>query len=157
MYLCVNRQWDQVNGVLLDRTQSAGTVKIFEAYCASDEKEVPDWTTVQRPKLWHQQKTANNVASMNEDNENSSNSISASKHQGQEKGIADTAPVKKKNEQSGRRQIVSSKQMGKYETRGKYISGYDSSKCKTPARNHTESKATDEEGRRDNKKSTTDP
>ena len=39
MYLYVNRQWDQVNGVLLDGTQSAGTVKIFEAYCASDERK----------------------------------------------------------------------------------------------------------------------
>ena len=39
MYLYVNRQWDQVNGLLLDGTQSAGTVKIFEAYCASDERK----------------------------------------------------------------------------------------------------------------------
>ena len=46
MYLYVNRQWDQVNVVLLDGTQSAVTVKIFEAYRASDEKEVPDWTIV---------------------------------------------------------------------------------------------------------------
>ena len=111
MYLYVNRQWDQVNGVLLGGTQSAGTVKIFEAYCASDEKKISNWTIVQRPKLWHQRKAANNVASMNEDNENSFNSISASKHKGQEKGIADTVRVKKKNEQSGQRQIVSSKQM----------------------------------------------
>ena len=94
MYLYVNRQWDQVNGVLLDGTQSVGTAKIFEAYRASDEKEVPDWTIVQLPKLWHQRKAANNVASMNEDNENSFNSISASKHQGQEKGIADTISSK---------------------------------------------------------------
>ena len=114
MYLYVNRQWDQVNGVLLDGTQSASTVKIFEAYRASDEKEVPDWTIVQRPKLWHQRQAANNVVSMNEDNENSFSSISASTHQGQEKGIADTVSVKKKNEQSGQRQIVSSKQMAKY-------------------------------------------
>ena len=71
MYLYVNRQWDQVNGVLLDGTQSAGTVKIFEVYRVSDEKKVPDWTIVQRPKLWHQRKAANNVVSMNEDNENS--------------------------------------------------------------------------------------
>ena len=69
MYLYVNRQWDQVNGVLLDGTQSAGTVKIFETYRTSEEKEVPDWTIVQRPKLWHQRKAANNVVSMNEDNE----------------------------------------------------------------------------------------
>ena len=46
-------------------------LKIFEIYRVSDEKEVPDWTIVQRPKLWHQRKTTNNVASMNEDNENS--------------------------------------------------------------------------------------
>ena len=44
-----------------------------------------------------------------------------------------------------------------YETLGKCISGYDSSKCKTPARNHTESEATDDEGKRGNKKSATDP
>ena len=76
---------------------------------------------MQRPKLWHQRKTANNLASMNEDNENSFNSISASKHQGQEKGIAYTVPVKKKNEQSGQRQIVSSKQITKYMKHGKNI------------------------------------
>ena len=87
--------------VLLDGTQSAGTVKIFKSYRASDEKEVADWTIVERPKLWHQRKTANNGASTNEANENSFNSISASKHQGQENCIADTVPVKKKNEQSG--------------------------------------------------------
>ena len=73
-----------MNGELLDGNQSDGIVKIFEAYSESDEKEVPDWTIVQRPKLWHQRKTANNLASMNEDNENSFNSISATKHQGQE-------------------------------------------------------------------------
>ena len=69
MYLYVSRQWDQVNGVLLDVTQSTGTVKIFEAYRANDKKEVHDWTAVQRQKLWHQRKTTNNVASTNEDNE----------------------------------------------------------------------------------------
>ena len=40
-----------MNGVVLDGTQSVGTVKIFEAYRASDEKETPDWTIVQHPKL----------------------------------------------------------------------------------------------------------
>ena len=40
MYLYVNRQWDEVQGVLLDGIQSVGTVKIFEAYRASDEKDV---------------------------------------------------------------------------------------------------------------------
>ena len=106
----------------------------------------------------HQQKAANNVASMNEDNENSFNSISASKHQGQEKGIADTVPVKKKNDQRGQRQIVSSKRMGKYM---KHVENVFLAtirpKCKTSARNHTESEATDDEGKRGNKKSATDP
>ena len=101
MYSYVNRQWDQVNGILLDGTQSVGTVKIFEAYRASDEKEVPDCTIVQRPKLWHQRKTTNNVASTNEDNGNSFNSISASKHQGQEKGISDTIPVRRRMSRVG--------------------------------------------------------
>ena len=54
MYLYANRQCDQVNGALLNGNQSADTLKIFEAYRASDEKEVPDWTIVQRPKLWDQ-------------------------------------------------------------------------------------------------------
>ena len=64
---------------------------------------------------------ANNIVSMNEDNENSFNSISASKHQEQEKGIADTVPVKKNNEQSGQRQIVSSKQMANYMKHGENV------------------------------------
>ena len=50
-YLYVNRQWNQVNRVLLDGSQAVGTIKIFEAYCASDEKDAPDWIVVQCHEL----------------------------------------------------------------------------------------------------------
>ena len=53
MHIWVNRQWDYINGILLDNEQTAGTVKAIAGYDMSDEDmKKSDWVIVKQPKLW---------------------------------------------------------------------------------------------------------
>ena len=46
MYIYVNRQWDQMNGVLTYVTQSARTIKVFDGYRTCEDNNVHVWIIV---------------------------------------------------------------------------------------------------------------
>ena len=51
MHIWVKGQWDCIFGVLLDSMQQASTVKQFDAYGMSGEKDESDWVVVKVPQI----------------------------------------------------------------------------------------------------------
>ena len=52
MHIWVNRQWDRMSGELLESTQQARTVKVFDGCYASADSQMSDWVIMKTPKLW---------------------------------------------------------------------------------------------------------